>query len=134
MRFLKKLLLLVLAAAVLAGVIWGGIWFFQKNYFRVEQRILWRHSRSVDLHGYDLEQLDFLHEFSRLETIDARGCALSEERYLWLREEFPQCAVACRVGRTQKRPGSHKRRTGSEFFSGIGGWRRGESNPCPGHC
>lgn len=93
MRVLKKLLPPVLAAAVVAGLVWGGIWFFRENCFQVNQRILWRHARTVDLHGHDLNELDFLHEFTRLETIDARGCELSEERYLWLRETFPACTV-----------------------------------------
>ena len=94
MRILKKILSLLAAAAITAGLIWGGAWFFRENYFTVDGRILWRHSRKVDLVGYDLQNLGFLHEFTALEEINGRGCELSLEQYHWLCDEFPAAEVS----------------------------------------
>lgn len=91
---IKRIASLLVVAAVMAALIWGGAWFFRANYITVNGRILWLHSRNVDLSGHDLEELDFLHSFSRIETIDARGCDLPMERYEWLRREFPNCRIA----------------------------------------
>lgn len=92
-RILKKIATFLVVAAITAAVVWGGAWFFRENYFLEDRRILWRHARTLDLHGHDLEDLDFIHEFSRLESIDARGCDLSVAQYEWLRTTFPGTSV-----------------------------------------
>lgn len=90
---IKKIATLLVTVVFTAALILGGIWLFQENFVTVDGRFLWRHSRSVDLSGHDLEDLYFLHEFTRLQTIDARGCELSAQRYGWLRQEFPHSRI-----------------------------------------
>jgi len=91
---LKKIATVILIAAITAALILGGAWFFQKNYVTLEGKIIWRHTRSLSLDARDLEDMSFLREFTRLETVDARGCDLSTEQYEWLRREMPQTRVA----------------------------------------
>lgn len=90
---IKKILSIVAVAAITAATVWGGVWFFRENYLSADGRILWRHARSIDLLGHNLEELDFLREFTRLETIDARGCELTLEQYQYLRREYPEARV-----------------------------------------
>lgn len=92
-RIIKKIATFLAAAVTTAALACGGFWFFQENYVTVNGHILWRHTRSVDLTGYDLNQLDFLHSFTRLRTIDARGCDMTVDQYEGLRREFPASAV-----------------------------------------
>ena len=92
-RMIKKILTLLMALVLTGALILGGIWFFCENYVTVDGRFLWIHSRRVDLSGHDLDQLDFLHAYTRLQTMDARGCDLSAERYRQLQQEFPNSQI-----------------------------------------
>lgn len=92
-KALKKIATFLVAAAVTAAVVLGGVWFFRENYVTLEGRILWRHTKSVSLEPQDLGDLRFLQSFTRLEMVDARGCELRLEQYQWLRREFPQAKV-----------------------------------------
>ena len=92
-RMIKKILTLLMALVLTGALILGGIWFFRENYVTVDGRFLWIHSRRVDLSGHDLDQLDFLHAYTRLQTMDARGCDLSAERYRQLQQEFPNSQI-----------------------------------------
>lgn len=93
----KKILTFLGAAMAAAALALGGFWFFQENYITVNGHILWRHTRGISLEGYDLNQLDFLHTFTRLQTIDARSCELTPEQYALLCREFPRSEVLWEV-------------------------------------
>ena len=92
-RVIQRIAALLVVMVLTGALVLGGIWFFRENYVTVDGRFLWRHSRRVDLSGHDLENLDFLHAYTRLQTLDARGCNLSAERYEWLRQEFPDIRI-----------------------------------------
>ena len=94
MRSKAKKIAAFLAAAVIAvALILGGVWFFQTNYVTVDGRIHWIYAGTVVLDGHDLDQLDFLHNFPKLNKLDARNCQLTADRYEQLRKEFPDCEV-----------------------------------------
>ena len=94
MRSRAKKIAAFLAAAVMAVVlILGGIWFFRENYVTVDGRIHWVYAGTVVLDGHDMDQLDFLHTFPKLKTVDARNCQLTADRYEQLRKEFHDCEI-----------------------------------------
>lgn len=94
MRSKAKKIAAFLAAAVIAvALVLGGIWFFQENYVTVDGRIHWINSSNVVLEGHDLNELAFLKDFPKLETLDARNCDLTREQYEQLHEEFPNCEI-----------------------------------------
>lgn len=93
-KIIKKIAAFLAGIAIVAALACGGLWFFRENYVTVNGRILWRHSSVVDLNGHDLNQLDFLHSFTRLKTIDARGCEMTVEQYEHLRKAFPASDIA----------------------------------------
>lgn len=96
-RIWKKAAPVLAVGAIAVSLVLGGLWFFRENYLMAGGRLLWRHARSVELAGHEPDQLEFLQEFTRLKTIDARGCPLTPEQYTWLRREFPQCRVEWEV-------------------------------------
>ena len=92
-NIVKKCVSLLTVAAVLGLCLWGGFCFLRANILRVDGRFLWRHSRYVFLEGHNLEQLDFLSFFDRLEVIDARGSGLSADQYEDLHRDYPHVRI-----------------------------------------
>ena len=92
-EILKKVLTFLCIAAVLAGLVWGGIWFFDETYIFMDGGIYRRDAETVNLHGKALESPEKLNEFPNLRQLDARGTGLTVEEYERLRGEFPECVV-----------------------------------------
>lgn len=83
-----------LGAIIMAvALVLGGIWFFRVNYVTVDGRIHWLHSSTVTVEGHNLDQLEFLNDFPKLKTIDARGSELTLDQFAQLRQKFPNCEI-----------------------------------------
>lgn len=109
-RVIKKAAVFLGTVVAAAALVCGGIWFFRGNFITVDGHILWRYTRGVALEGHDLDQLDFLYSLTRLQTIDARNCELTAQRYEWLRREFPDTDVVWDVPFQGKRYSSRTER------------------------
>lgn len=103
----KKILAFFGAVIAAAALVCGGLWFVRENYIAVNGHVLWRHTRGISLEGYDLDHLEFLQEFTRLQTMDARSCDLTPEQYEHLCRSFPGVEVVWEVPFQGKRYSTH---------------------------
>lgn len=93
-KVLARILIFLCAAAVLAGAGWCGWQYFQENYIIWNRAVYRRDTGALDLRGHLPEDLEALHRFPDLKSIDVRDTGMTVEQYEWLRAEFLGCDVA----------------------------------------
>jgi len=90
---LKKLLSLLLAAAVAACLLLAALSFCGENYVFFCGGLHRRDVRELDLQGVRLSRLEKVDRFSGLQLLDLRGTGLTKEQYDFLTQQLPGCRI-----------------------------------------
>ena len=89
----RRGLLALLAAAALAGALWVGYRYLEKDYIFWNFRLLPRHSQSLDISGGRMGNPETFLKCTDLRQLDARGTGMTLAQYEWLCRELPDCRV-----------------------------------------
>lgn len=83
----------LLAAAVLALILWSGGQVLETKYVFWNGSLLPRHAQSLSITGKSIRNLEAFLEFTDLRQLDARDTGMTAEQYEWFCRELPQCRV-----------------------------------------
>lgn len=96
-RIMKRILIVLALAAVLAGTGYGGFRYLREHYLYWEGALLRKDAQTVQLGEKQLASLENLAEFPDLQTIDLLGSRATPEQYEAIRAAYPRCRVLWEV-------------------------------------
>lgn len=88
-----KVLPALLAGTILAGMIWTGGRFLEKDFVFWNGSFLPRHEHSLSLSSRKMRNLEVFLRFTDLRQLDARNTDMTPRQYEWFRRELPECKV-----------------------------------------
>ena len=91
MKTRKKVVLLLVLLAVLAGCI-GGLWYFDEHYI-VLSDVQRRDVTQLDLSGHTGLKIEKLSELQSLEKLDLRDTGITNEEFRQLQTALPNCDI-----------------------------------------
>ena len=93
MHKLRKLVSLLVAAAVAVSVGLAALYLCAENYVFLCGSLHRRDTEQLDLRGTKLSRLENVSRFTHLRSLDLRGTGLTGEEYALLTELLPQCTI-----------------------------------------
>ena len=88
-----KILSVVLAAAVIAGLAGIGGQALEKNYVFWNGSLLSKQEQSISITGKKMRNPEAFLRFADLRELDARDTGMTVEQFEWFRQELPECRV-----------------------------------------
>ncbi len=92
-KAVAKVLGAVLSAAIIAGVVWAGGRYLEKDYVFWGGSLLPRHGQVLNISGRKIRNLDAFLRFTDLRQLDARNTDMTLQQYEWFCRELPDCRV-----------------------------------------